>query len=91
MDAELEEPVVNPRDMTVKELVIRLDGKVTAGLGVLTEGQSGLRADVTDHETRIRALEARPAITWKQLAGIVGGLGTVVTLITTFVSHVKIT
>lgn len=90
MDPELEEPIVDPRSMSVKELVIRLDGKVSSAVSTLSAGQTSLRSDVDDHESRLRVLEARPVITWKSLAGTIGGVGATLTLLVTFFSHVNI-
>lgn len=55
--AFVDEPVVDPKNLTEKELLIRLDGKLTAGLNLLFSGQSGHDQKLVDHEARIRALE----------------------------------
>lgn len=89
-----DEPLFDPRALTVKELVIRLDGKLTSGLSILTEGHATLSAGHTDHETRIRALEARSYISPKGLftgaISIMAGAAGLTTTVIAIVTHIHI-
>jgi hypothetical protein len=95
-DSEFEEPLIDPRSLSIKELVIRLDGKMTSAVGVLTAGQLDLRESHADHETRIRVVEAKQAsfVTVRALFAAVGAAvaaaGTLTGVIVTLASHVNL-
>lgn len=53
----IDEPVVDPNSMTDRELLIRMDGKITTGFTVLVQAQTNLVEQGRDHEARLRSLE----------------------------------
>lgn len=72
--AFLDESVVDPNTMTDRELLIRMDGKLSTGFTSLFQANGSLVAQGQDHETRIRALEkARWVLVG--VASVVGILG----------------
>lgn len=72
--AFIDESVVDPNTMTDRELLIRMDGKISTGFSTLFQAHSGLVDQGRDHETRIRSLEkARWYLTG--IGGVLGILG----------------
>jgi len=55
----VDESVVDPSTMTDRELLIRMDGKLSASIGVIVQGHSSLREEVADHEKRLRGVEKK--------------------------------
>lgn len=83
---------LDPRDYTVKEMLVRLEGtvntlsqKVDGLVTELRQDAHEVRKDVDDHEARIRILEARRTVTplglWSVVLGAIGGLAAIVGII----------
>lgn len=73
--AFIDASVVDPNSMSDRELLIRMDGKISTGFNTLFQAHSGLVDQGRDHETRIRSLEkARWYLTGiGAVLGILGG------------------
>lgn len=69
-----DEPVVDPRTMTDRELLIRMDGRLGMAIATLSQSHSGIAATQSDHETRLRSLEKRMWIL-SGAAAFIGGVG----------------
>jgi hypothetical protein len=54
-----DEPVVDPRSMTDRELLIRMDGRLGTAIATLTQSNSGVINTQADHEGRLRAIEKK--------------------------------
>ena len=69
-----DEPVVDPRSMKDRELLIRMDGRLGTAIATLSQSNSGLVATQHDHETRLRSVEKKLWLL-AGAAAVVGGTG----------------
>lgn len=73
LPAFIDEPVVDPSNMTDRQLLIRMDGKLSTGFALLFQSHTIQVELGNDHEKRIRAVEKA---VW-YMAGIAAVLGVV--------------
>jgi hypothetical protein len=69
-----DDPVVDPRTMTDRELLIRMDGRLGTAIATLSQSNSGVVSTQLDHETRLRAVEKKLWLL-AGAAAVVGSVG----------------
>lgn len=74
-------PRIGPDTDSVPVTLARLEGKVDAALAQQGVTIAGHAVDIADHETRLRAVEAKPTVSprtlWSVVVGAVGVLATI--------------
>lgn len=82
----LEEPPIDPRTLTQKELLILMDGKLNVVITSVGEHSQTL----SDHEARLRTQEHAGYVTWKAFWVGIGAVGTLTSALASLLTHLQL-